>query len=66
MSLQQIQGGVIMKTQQINKILDKMESWMKMTCEGCAMPEKLNPLINEVRRLLNSGSDNTPVNRQQK
>ena len=54
-----------MKKQQINKILDKMESWMKMTCEGCAMPEKLNPLIDEVRRLLDSGSDSTPVNKRQ-
>ena len=53
-----------MKTQQINRILDKMESWMKMTCEGCAMPEKLNPLIAEIRKLLESGNNNSPADGQ--
>lgn len=53
-----------MNEQQISKILDKMESWMKMTCEGCAMPEKLNPLIEEIRKLLN-GSDKTTQEKKQ-
>lgn len=38
----------------IKNILAKIESWMMMTCEGCAMPEKLNPLIDEIKRLLDS------------
>lgn len=32
----------------------KIESLMEMTCEGCAMPEKINPLIEELRKLLDS------------
>lgn len=41
-----------MDEEKIKKALAKMEQWMMMTCEGCAMPEKLNPLIEELRKLL--------------
>lgn len=41
-----------MDEEKIKKTLAKMEQWMMMTCEGCAMPEKLNPLIEELRKLL--------------
>ena len=44
-----------MNEQQIGRILDKIQSWMMMTCEGCAMPEKLNPLIEEIRKLIHNG-----------
>lgn len=49
-----------MNEKEIRKTLAKIESWMFMTCQGCAMPEKLIPLINEIRRLLDedSGEDN--------
>ncbi|HWP96956.1 MAG TPA: hypothetical protein VN426_08895 [Syntrophomonadaceae bacterium] len=43
-----------MNEQKIKNILTKIESWMMMTCEGCAMPEKLNPLIDEIKKLLDS------------
>lgn len=51
-----------MDEEKIKKILDKIEQWMMMTCEGCAMPEKLNPLIEELRRLLESEKNEKPVN----
>lgn len=41
-----------MDEEKLKKALAKMEQWMMMTCEGCAMPDKLNPLIEEIRKLL--------------
>gem|GEM_PF-4765305 len=35
---------------------------MMMTCEGCALPEKLNPLIEELKQLLEDGMNGKPVN----
>ncbi|MEN6389588.1 MAG: hypothetical protein ABFD04_04180 [Syntrophomonas sp.] len=51
-----------MDEEKIKKILDKIEQWMMMTCEGCAMPEKLNPLIEELRKLLENEMNGEPVN----
>jgi|GEM_PF-4013663 len=34
--------------------LAKIESWMRMTCEGCAMNEKINPLIDDIKKILDS------------
>jgi hypothetical protein len=43
-----------MNEQEIKNTLEKIESWMMMTCEGCAMPEKINPLIDKIKKLLDS------------
>jgi len=43
-----------MNEQEIKNTLVKLESCMKMTCEGCGMPEIINPLIDEIKKLLNS------------
>lgn len=43
-----------MNEEKIMSILAKIESWMMMTCDGCAMPEKLNPLLEEIKKLLNN------------
>lgn len=51
-----------MDEEKIHKILDRIEQWMMMTCEGCAMPEKLNPLIEELRKLLADNTNQKPVN----
>jgi len=48
--------------QKIKKTLAKMEQWMMMTCEGCAMPEKLNPLIEELKQLLENEMNGKPIN----
>lgn len=45
-----------MNEQEIKNTLIKIESCMKMTCEGCSMPEIINPLIAEIKKLLNSES----------
>ena len=47
-----------MNEEKIKNILAKIESWMMMTCEGCAMPEKLNPLIDEIKKILYSEASN--------
>jgi len=41
-----------MNEQEIKSTLAKMESCMMMTCEGCAMPEIMKPLINKLKKLL--------------
>lgn len=46
----------------IKKTLAKMEQWMMMTCDGCAMPEKLNPLIEELKKLLENETHYKPPN----
>ncbi len=43
-----------MNEEAIKISLAKIESWMKMTCEGCSMPEVINPLLNEIKKQLNS------------
>jgi hypothetical protein len=43
-----------MNEQEIKKTLAKIESYMMMTCEGCGMPKVINPLIDEIRKLLDS------------
>ena len=43
-----------MNEQEIKNTLAKLESWMMMTCEGCAMPEIINPLVDEIKKLLDS------------
>jgi hypothetical protein len=41
-----------MNEEAIKNTLAKIETWMKMTCEGCSMPEVINPLIAEIKKLL--------------
>jgi hypothetical protein len=41
-----------MSEQEIKNMLAKIESCMMMTCEGCAMPKIINPLIKEISKLL--------------
>jgi len=41
-----------MYAKEIRLKLNKIESWMMMTCESCAMPEKILPLVNDIRKLL--------------
>lgn len=48
--------------QKIKKTLAQMQQWMMMTCEGCAMPEKLNPLIDELRKLIENEMNSKPIN----
>ena len=43
-----------MNEEAIKKSLAKIESWMKMTCEGCSMPEVINPIINEIKKQLST------------
>lgn len=43
-----------MNEQKIKNTLAKIERWMMMTCEGCAMNEKINPLLDEIKKLLDS------------
>jgi len=43
-----------MNEQKIMNTLAKIESWMRMTCEGCAMNEKINPLIDDIKKILDS------------
>jgi hypothetical protein len=47
----------------IERILAQIESWMMMTCESCAMPEKIKPLLEKIRKLLESEAD-SPKGRQ--
>jgi hypothetical protein len=46
-----------MKEQEIEMILKQIESWMMMTCEGCAMPEKIKPLLAKIRKILERERD---------
>jgi hypothetical protein len=46
-----------LKEQDIQRILAQIESWMMMTCESCAMPEKIKPLLEKIRQLLESEVD---------
>jgi hypothetical protein len=46
-----------LKEQDIRRILAQIESWMMMTCESCAMPEKIKPLLEKIRQLLESEDD---------
>ena len=43
-----------MNEQEIKNTLAKIESLMMMTCEGCSMPEMIKPLIDKIRKLLDS------------
>jgi|GEM_PF-2559458 len=43
-----------MNEQEIKSTLAKMESCLMMTCEGCAMPDMMKPLINKLKKLLES------------
>lgn len=43
-----------MNEEAIKNTLAKIEAWMMMTCEGCSMPEVINPLINEIKKTLES------------
>jgi hypothetical protein len=43
-----------MNEQEIKNTLAKIESWMMMTCEGCSMPEVINPLIDKIKKLLDN------------
>jgi hypothetical protein len=43
-----------MNEKEIRLKLNKIESWMMMTCESCVMPDKLLPLINDIRKLLDA------------
>ena len=43
-----------MKEKDIERVLVQIESWLMMTCESCAMPEKLRPLLEKIRQLLES------------
>ncbi|MBC7076171.1 MAG: hypothetical protein H5T98_08960 [Syntrophomonadaceae bacterium] len=51
-----------MDEQKIKKILAKIEEWMMMTCEGCALPEKLNPLLGQIKQIIDS--ENKPDKRE--
>jgi hypothetical protein len=46
-----------MNEKEIKNTLEQIKSWMMMTCEGCAMPEKINPLIDKIKKQLDT--DNT-------
>jgi len=46
-----------MNEQEIKDVLAKIESWMMMTCEGCGMPKIINPLIDEIKKLLEDKSN---------
>lgn len=50
-----------MKEQDIQRVLTQIESWMMMTCDTCAMPEKIRPLLDKIRQLLESEADQTPA-----
>ena len=50
-----------MKEQDIQRILAQIESWIMMTCDTCAMPEKIRPLLDKIRQLLESEADQTPA-----
>lgn len=41
----------------IKKILNTIESWIMMSCEGCAMQDKITPLLEEIRKLLEAEKD---------
>lgn len=43
-----------MSEQEIKNMLAKIESCMMMTCEGCAMPKILKPLIDEIKKQLDA------------
>lgn len=43
-----------MKEQDIERVLKQIESWMMMTCESCAMPDKIRPLLEKIRKILES------------
>ncbi len=43
-----------MNEQEIKNTLAKIESLMMMTCEGCSMPEMIKPLIDKIKKLLDS------------
>lgn len=43
-----------MNQQEIENVLVKIESCMKMTCDSCGMPEMLNPLIDKLKKMLDS------------
>lgn len=45
-----------MNEEAIKKILNTIESWVMMSCEGCAMQEKITPLLADIRRLLETES----------
>jgi hypothetical protein len=49
------------KEQDIQRILTQIESWMMMTCATCAMPEKIKPLLDKIRQLLESEADQAPA-----
>ena len=49
-----IKGGIGMNEQAIRNVLAKIESCMMMTCEGCAMPKIIKPLIDEIKKQLDS------------
>ncbi|MEQ8236378.1 MAG: hypothetical protein ABRQ23_06350 [Syntrophomonadaceae bacterium] len=46
-----------MKEQDIERILKQIESWMMMTCESCAMPDKIRPLLEKIRKILESEAE---------
>lgn len=50
-----------MNEEAVKRILNSIESWIMMSCEGCAMKEKITPLLEEIRRLLeNEGKSEQP------
>jgi len=49
-----VKGESQVKEQDIERVLKQIESWMMMTCESCAMPDKIRPLLEKIRKILES------------
>lgn len=43
-----------MNDKEIKNTLAKIEDCMILTCEGCVMPEIINPLIDKIKELIDS------------
>jgi hypothetical protein len=43
---------MVMREKDIQEVLKQIESWMMMTCESCAMPDKIKPLLAKIREIL--------------
>lgn len=52
-----LKGETQVKEQDIERILKQIESWMMMTCESCAMPDKIKPLLERIRKILESEAE---------